>query len=149
VQLSFDHLPTALEAISGEWNALLDRAATRVPFLRHEALSVWWSTLGGGEWPGGRLWLGTARQADGGLAAVWPLFQPEGREDAGRLHFIGSHEISDYLDVIAPAEHNREACEALLEAVGPLAEVRGLDLYNLPEASPTLASMEALGPSHG
>ena len=65
MQLSFDHHPSALESLSGEWNALLDRSATPVPFLRHEVVSIWWSTLGGGEWPGGKLWLGTARDADG------------------------------------------------------------------------------------
>jgi hypothetical protein len=149
VQLSFDHHPSALEALSGEWNALLNRSATRVPFLRHEAASVWWSTLGGGEWPGGTLWLGTARDADGALAAISPLFLPEGPAAGGRLHLIGSFEISDYLDLIAPAERSAEACTALLQAVEPQLEVRGIDLYNLPEASPTLASMETLAPARG
>ena len=149
MQLTFDHDPSALEPLRGEWNALLDRSATPVPFLRHEAVTVWWSTLGGGEWPGGRLWLGTAREADGALAAIWPLFLPEGPAAGGRLHLIGSYEISDYLDLIAPAEHSAEACEALLQAIEPQSDVRGIDLYNLPEASPTLASMEAIAPARG
>jgi CelD/BcsL family acetyltransferase involved in cellulose biosynthesis len=149
VQLSFDHHPSALEALSGEWNALLDRSATRVPFLRHEAISVWWSTLGGGEWPGGELWLGTAREDTGSLAAIWPLFRPEVTGAGGRLHLIGSFEISDYLDLIAPAAHNAEACEALLQALESRPEVRGIDLYNLPETSPTLTSMGSLAANHG
>jgi CelD/BcsL family acetyltransferase involved in cellulose biosynthesis len=149
VQLSFDHHPAALEALSGEWNALLERSATPVPFLRHEAASVWWSTLGGGEWPGGELWLGTARDADGTLAAIWPLFRPDGPAAAGRLHLIGSYEISDYLDLIAPADRNAEACEALLLGLEARPDVRGIELYNLPEASPTLASVAALAPSRG
>jgi CelD/BcsL family acetyltransferase involved in cellulose biosynthesis len=149
VQLSFDHHPSALESLSDEWNALLDRSATPVPFLRQEVVSVWWSTLGGGEWPGGRLWLGTARDVDGTLAAIWPLFLPEGPAAGGRLHLIGSFEISDYLDLITPAERSAEACEALLQAIEPRAEVRGIELYNLPEASPTLASMEAIAPARG
>jgi len=51
--------------------------------------------------------------------------------------------------VIAPPGRNAEACEALLEAIEPRAEVRGIELYNLPEASPTLASMEAIAPARG
>ena len=149
MQLSFDHHPSALESLSGEWNALLDRSATPVPFLRHEVVSIWWSTLGGGEWPGGKLWLGAARDADGSLAAIWPLFLPEGPAAGSRLHLIGSFEISDYLDLIAPAERSAEACEALLQAIEPQAEVRGIELYNLPEASPTLASMEIIAPARG
>ena len=149
MQILFEHGLPALQALAEEWNSLLDRSVTRVPFLRHEAASVWWSTLGGGEWPGGRLWLGTARDAGGALTALWPLFQPEGPAAGGRLHFIVSFEISDYLDLIAPADRNAEACEALLQAVESEPEVRGLDLYNLPETSPTLASMETVAAARG
>ena len=149
MRLTFTHDPADLSGLANEWNALLARSATQVPFLRHEAVLVWWSTLGGGEWPAGRLWLGTGRDPGGALTAIWPLFLPEGPSADGRLHLIGSFEISDYLDAIAPAERNAEACEALLEALEPSAEVRGIELYNLPEASPTLASLEALGPSRG
>ena len=74
---------------------------------------------------------------------------PEGPGADGRLHLIGSFEISDYLDLIAPAERSHEVCEALLQAIESQAEVRGLELYNLPEASPTLASMESLAPGRG
>lgn len=149
MHLTFSHEASALPALAGEWNDLLDRSATRVPFLRHEAASVWWSTLGGGEWPGGRLWLGTAREADGRLAAICPLFMPEGPAAGGRLHLIGSFEISDYLDLIAPPERSAETCEALLRALESHGEIRGLELYNLPEASPTLASLESLAPGLG
>ncbi len=149
MQLTFTHNPSAFAGMASEWNALLDRSATPVPFLRHEVASVWWSTLGGGEWAGGKLWLGTARDTDGSLAAIWPLFMPEGPAAGGRLHLIGSFEISDYLDLIAPAERCAEACEALLQAIEPQADVRGIELYNLPEASPTLTSMEAAATARG
>jgi len=33
-----------------DWNNLLAQSITHVPFLRHEYLSVWWQTQGGGEW---------------------------------------------------------------------------------------------------
>jgi CelD/BcsL family acetyltransferase involved in cellulose biosynthesis len=149
MRLTFTHDPADLAGLASEWNALLARSATQVPFLRHEAASVWWSTLGGGEWPAGRLWLGTGRDARGALIAIWPLFRPEGPSADGRLHLIGSFEISDYLDAIVPAERSDEACTALLDALEAQGEVRGLDLYNLPEASPTLASVQAIAPGRG
>ena len=43
-----------------EWNALLSESITDVPFLRYEYLSAWWSTRGGGEWPGAELALVSA-----------------------------------------------------------------------------------------
>ena len=33
-----------------EWNALVEEGLSDVPFLRHEYLSSWWHTRGGGEW---------------------------------------------------------------------------------------------------
>ena len=149
MQLSFTHDPENFAALASEWNALLDRSATRVPFLRHEVQSLWWSTLGGGEWPGGSLWLGTARDPDGALAGVCPLFLPEGPAADGRLHLLGSFEISDYLDLIAPPERSAEMCAALLAAVEAEPSITGLDLYNLPEASPTLTSLESIAPTRG
>jgi CelD/BcsL family acetyltransferase involved in cellulose biosynthesis len=149
MHLSFTHDPAAFAALASEWNALLDRSATRVPFLRHEVQSLWWSTLGGGEWPGGTLWLGTGRDADEALVGVCPLFLPEGPAADGRLHLLGSFEISDYLDLIAPPERNSEMCAVLLEAVEAEPAVAGLDLYNLPEASPTLTSLESIAPRRG
>jgi CelD/BcsL family acetyltransferase involved in cellulose biosynthesis len=149
VQLSFDHDPAALEALSGEWNALLDRSATRVPFLRHEVQSLWWSTLGGGEWPSGKLWLGAARGDRGELLGLCPLFQPGGPKGDGRLHLIGSFEISDYLDLIVPPDLVRELSVLLLTALESKPSVAGLDLYNLPEASPTLTALETAAGERG
>lgn len=149
MQLSFDHHPSALEALAGEWNALLDRSATRVPFLRHEVQSLWWSTLGGGEWPSGELWLGVARDTRGELLGLCPLFRPGGPKANGRLHLIGSFEISDYLDLIAPPVLMRDLSVALLTALESEPSVAGLDLYNLPEASPTLTALESAARERG
>jgi hypothetical protein len=115
--------------LAGEWNALLDRAATRVPFLRYEVQSLWWSSLGGGEWPSGELWLGTARDEHGVLQGLCPLFQPGGPHPDGRLHLIGSFEISDYLDLIVPTQRSPIWPALLSHQAEP--SVTGLDLYNL------------------
>ena len=58
------------EHLKAEWNALLGESVSHVPFLRHEYLSAWWQTRGGGEWPPeAQLAVVTARQ-DGRLIAV-------------------------------------------------------------------------------
>mgnify|MGYP006900773855 CR=1 FL=1 len=45
-----------LDKLSHEWNELLSCcSASHVPFLRHEYISTWWKTLGGGEWANGDL----------------------------------------------------------------------------------------------
>ncbi len=149
MQLTFDHHPSALEALAGEWNALLDRSATRVPFLRHEVQSLWWSTLGGGEWSSGELWLGTARDERGALQGLCPLFLPGGPSADGHLHLIGSFEISDYLDLIVPVERSVELGPALLSAIEAEPSLAGLDLYNLPEESPTLTALETSASERG
>jgi hypothetical protein len=45
-----------------EWNALIERSITNVPFIRHEYLRTWWQTRGGGEWPQAELALVTAQR---------------------------------------------------------------------------------------
>jgi CelD/BcsL family acetyltransferase involved in cellulose biosynthesis len=77
------------------------------------------------------------------------LFQPGGPNADGRLHLIGSFEISDYLDLIVPPHLVRELSVLLLAALESEPSVAGLDLYNLPEASPTLTALEAAAGERG
>ena len=49
--MDFHCYTTFPEELESEWNALLEESVTHVPFLRHEYLSAWWQTHGGGEWP--------------------------------------------------------------------------------------------------
>src|SRR3989304_2930068 len=60
-----------------EWNDLLARSTSDVPFLRHEYLAAWWSSLGGGEWPRGELCLVAGRDENGRLAGLAPPFRTE------------------------------------------------------------------------
>lgn len=139
----FVHDDENLAALADSWNALLKRSITDVPFLRHEYLRVWWSTLGGGEWPGGELWVGVSRNALGELDGLAPLFFTRTRDDRPGLMLLGSIEISDYLDLIAAPVDVPRLCEVVLEALttsGPPGwEV--IDLYNVPESSPTLPAL--------
>jgi CelD/BcsL family acetyltransferase involved in cellulose biosynthesis len=144
MEIEFVHTAEGFEDLRAEWNNLLETAVTNTPFQRHEYLSVWWSTRGGGEWDSGELWIATGRDEAGDLQAIAPLFQTSDRERGGSLRLIGSIEISDYLDVVAGREHLQEFVEALftkLDREGPEGW-QSFDLSNLPEGSPTIEVME-------
>ena len=139
-----------LESIETEWNILLQKSASRVPFLRHEYLTTWWKTLGGGEWDHGDLNIIAAYTDDssdlelGSLIGIAPFFLTTNLDGRKALMFLGSIEISDYLDVIAPSEAIPPFVDALLMYLdGPEApswEV--LDLYNFKENSETLPALD-------
>jgi CelD/BcsL family acetyltransferase involved in cellulose biosynthesis len=132
-----------LNSLAQEWNHLLTSSASAVPFLRHEYLTTWWQTLGGGEWKRAELYVVTARQDDGALAGIAPLFFTENRVGIPSLMLLGSAEISDYLDVIARVTDLPVFLEALLaHLAGPNAPAwQLLDWYNILDSSPTLPAM--------
>jgi CelD/BcsL family acetyltransferase involved in cellulose biosynthesis len=126
-----------------EWNALLSGSSAAYPFLRHEFLRAWWEHLGGGEWPSGELCI--AFWKDGGaLNGIAPLFRSS-RNGVPRLLLIGSAEISDYLDLMAPPDRLADFCSNLFDALAslPPAEFGVLDLFNLQTSSPTIPILEA------
>jgi CelD/BcsL family acetyltransferase involved in cellulose biosynthesis len=135
--------PDVFERLHDEWNALLERAVTRVPFLRAEYQQAWWAQRGGGEWPEAELVVVSARGDDGALLGVAPLFQARNRQGRPALLLVGSIEISDYLDFVVAREQVEEFCTGLLDRLAggavPVWEV--LDLYNVPAPSPTRAAL--------
>ncbi len=151
MNLTFIHDNPEFDSLAGEWNDLLSRSVSDVPFLRHEYQQAWWSTLGGGEWERGDLWVGMGRDEAGRLLGIAPLFRARTRDGHDGLMFLGSIEISDYLDLIVVPEAAGEFCRALLGAME--AEGAGgpavLDLYNIPEASPTADALEAAARQRG
>jgi CelD/BcsL family acetyltransferase involved in cellulose biosynthesis len=135
----------AFNNLASEWNQLLSDSASHVPFLRHEYLTTWWQTLGGGEWDHGELFIVTGRREDGQLAGIAPLFFTHNREGEPALMLLGSIEISDYLDVIARPEDLPVFLENLLAFLDGLQAPnwKVLDWYNLLESSPTLPALQA------
>jgi CelD/BcsL family acetyltransferase involved in cellulose biosynthesis len=132
--------------LAEEWNALLKCCnASHVPFLRHEYLITWWDTLGGGEWPHGELNIITARGSNGHLVGIAPLFYTQNLDGNPAYMLIGSIEISDYLDLIVGVQDMDSFVSCLLEhlAKDSRHDWGVLDLYNLPEDSPTLPALEA------
>ena len=88
-------------------------------------------------------------EAGGALAGAAPLFRTSAHPRT--LLFIGTAEIADYLDVIAPVPAMEEFARALLEALprdGP-APIETLDLWNVLETSPTGQAFSTAGGSSG
>jgi len=137
------------EIPSSTWNSLVSESATDAPFLRHEYLSSWWQTLGGGEWRQAELILISASE-NGQLVGIAPLFLAE-HDGQQVLLLLGSIEISDYLDLIVrPADLTRFLAELLNFLASSLPDSwRGFDWYNLPDSSPTLAALQAESESRG
>jgi CelD/BcsL family acetyltransferase involved in cellulose biosynthesis len=130
--------------LADEWNGLLSCcSASHVPFLRHEYLTAWWQELGGGEWKQGELFVVTARQ-DGGLVSAAPLFFTHNVDGRQALMFIGSIEISDYLDLLTRPDLLHAFTEALLTLLSDTSAPawQALDLYNIPLDSPSLSALE-------
>jgi len=127
--------------LAEEWNALLQDSITNVPFLRYEYLATWWQTRGGGEWPQASLALVTAHENQR-LVGVAPLFFAHHQERPALL-FLGSIEISDYLDFIVRPELLSPFLDTLLDFLNQplLPPWAALDLYNLIETSPTLEAL--------
>ena len=145
------------EIPASAWNVLAEAGITDTPFARHEYLSQWWKTLGGGEWGQAELVLVSAAE-HGKLIGIAPLFKAE-HEGRPALLLVGSIEITDYLDLIVRAEDLPRFLSGLIDFLAqdkpfdfaqdkPLAGLP-LDWYNLPDSSPTLAALKAESEKRG
>ncbi len=137
------------EIDASSWNALAEAGISNTPFARHEYLSQWWSTLGGGEWSDAELILISASEA-GQLKGIAPLFR--GRHDGREaLLLVGSIEVSDYLDVIVRPADLRQFLSLLFDFIqaSPRWQNLPLDWYNLPDTSPTLPALQAEAAKRG
>ena len=137
------------EINSQEWNDLLKNSVSDTPFLRHEYQRAWWEHRGGGEWEKAELVLVSGRE-DEKLIGIAPLFISE-YDGQSALLLIGSIEISDYLDLIVRMDDHPRFITGLLDFLAShLADNwSGLDWYNLPDSSPTLAALKAESAGRG
>ena len=132
---------SGLDDLKSIWNSLLTQNASHVPFLRHEYLSSWWEMKGGGEWQEGELFILVWRDSGKEIRGIAPFFLV-----GDRVLFLGSHEISDYLDFIAPSNLLPSFLDQVFEFLSnEFTDWKTLDLYNLPEPSPTIPLIHELG----
>jgi len=120
----------AFDALAAEWNVLLHASQADTPFLTHEWQTAHWRSLGEGELKIVEVRDGNALTGLGALYSV-PI---EGRRS---LRFVGGVDPSDYLDFILCRGREAETGPAILDALAADPGWDWLDLYNVPEASPT------------
>ncbi|MBI3162413.1 MAG: GNAT family N-acetyltransferase [Chloroflexi bacterium] len=132
-----------------EWNDLLKDSVSDTPFLRYEYQHAWWEHRGGGEWKNAQLVLVSARD-DEKLIGIAPLFISE-YDGQSALLLIGSIEISDYLDVIVRADDHARFVSGLLDFLASNIPDNwsAVDWYNLPDSSPTLATLNIESANRG
>lgn len=137
------------EKLAPAWNDLLAESIANLPFLRHEYLLAWWDSLGGGEWETGELAIITAHR-DEELVGIAPLFLST-HEDVSSLLFLGSIEISDFLDFIVHENDLADFLKGLLDFLDSHATLSwsALDLQNLVEESPSLNLLQTESTSRG
>lgn len=151
MQIDIIRTSQEMNSLQEEWNTLVKKSASDVPFLRHEYLSTWWQTLGGGEWATADLYIVAGRLPDGSLAGIAPLFFSRNRSGAPALLLLGCIEISDYLDIIVPTQHISTFVDDLFNHLsGPQAPAWSvLDWYNFIDSSPTLPALQAAASRQG
>ncbi len=152
MQIELYRDPAVFAQLAPEWNALLERGVTRVPFLRAEYQAAWWAGRGGGEWPEeAELLVAVGRGAEGEVLGIAPLFQAPNRDARPALLLVGGVEISDYLDFIVARPEAEAFCQSLLErlAAPDVAPWEVLDLYNIPANSPTRTALARAATARG
>jgi CelD/BcsL family acetyltransferase involved in cellulose biosynthesis len=117
----------ALSALLPEWSELWDRAAAATPFQSPAWLVPWLRCFGG------RDWVIAVMRRDGRLVGMLPLFLVD--DAHGRRLLPMGAGISDYLDGVFDSGVGRGEATFLIAA---LEEWQGLDLPQLPRASPLL-----------
>jgi CelD/BcsL family acetyltransferase involved in cellulose biosynthesis len=121
------------------WQGLLARAAFPSPFMSWAWQSTWLAAFGGGR----RLRLLRVGNAAGELAGLLPLAE----DGDGVSRLLGGLDVSDYLDLIAPAGLEEDVWAALLQSRATAPET--WDLHAIRAASPSRTLLPTLAPAYG
>lgn len=111
----------AFRDLQEEWNHLLDRAARKSAFLRHEFMYAWWEVYGSKQ-RGASPFILIARDRERRLVGLLPLYREKSRWPIiglRTLRFLGStHEAPEYLDlIVADNAQTPQIIEAVLHGL--------------------------------
>ena len=137
--------------LKSEWDALLERSVTKVPFLLWDYQFAWWQKRGGAEWPAdSQLAIITARE-DSQLTGIARFFIAEKEGEPPALRFIGQVEVSDYLDFIVPPDSLQPFLTGLLTylTAEPSLSALPLRLDNFIDTSLSLPALQAAAAQTG
>jgi CelD/BcsL family acetyltransferase involved in cellulose biosynthesis len=134
-------------ALKPEWNALLARSYSQVPFLTWEWQSTWWQHLAEGK----LLLLGFRAPGEGRLVGVAPLFAVQGKEGQRVLNVVGCRDVSDYLDLLVEEGQEMAVYTALLDFLASerAPDWHAIDLCNLPQTSPATERLRDMAAERG
>jgi CelD/BcsL family acetyltransferase involved in cellulose biosynthesis len=119
------------DALQPEWNHLLPTSSTNQIFLTYQWQRTWWNAYQPGE-----LFIVAGRDDAGTLIGIAPWFIEAGTRT---MRGIGCVDVTDYLDVIAPAEHREAFFGEVVNLLAAKADqFSTLDLCNIPQESETL-----------
>jgi CelD/BcsL family acetyltransferase involved in cellulose biosynthesis len=142
----------SLEELKDAWNELLFSSEQNCIFLTHEWISSWWKCFS----EDNSLEILIFKDEKGNLAGIAPFMTKGGLDKSSPynkgkiLRFIGSHEVSDYCDVISLKERREEFYENLLNHLkANYPDVEKIELMNLKATSPTLSLLPRLAAEHG
>lgn len=134
MKVDFFHTPNVFEQLASEWNALVSRSSAKTVFATWEWNTHWWHAYHPGE-----LWVITFRDEQQRLVGIAPWFIETHPERGRQVHFIGCEDVTDYLDLIVDAAAQDAVLACLAETLQSCRDhYDGLDLCNIPNASPTL-----------
>jgi len=141
--MQFQTITSFSDIDAQEWDRLLTASTIASPFLLYGYQSAWWSFLGGGEWENAALNIVAARE-DGELVGIAPLFTTNDNEGE-EVHFVGSLEISDYLDFIVSADRADAFIRGVLDHIHTgSGHAPKFVLCNIADNSPTIAVLNEL-----
>ncbi len=128
----------ALDALRGEWDALLERSPSATLYQTWEWNEAWWRCHGRGK----RLHLITVRDEGAALVGIAPLYVSlHLGTPMRRLAFVGTG-AADYLDIVAAEGLEVQVCAAVLERI---AASRCFDMADLQQLRPGSALRTAAG----
>jgi len=141
----FSHLTEFSPELKTEWDVLLARGISHVPFLRFEYLQIWWSTRGGGEWPQDSTLVIITAHEENQIIGIAPCFIAE-RSGRKTLMLVGSVEISDYLDFLVRPQHSGTFAKGLIDYIkndlAPKYGIQQVEFDNIPDNSPTMKALK-------
>jgi CelD/BcsL family acetyltransferase involved in cellulose biosynthesis len=144
MQLEVYREASGFDALAKEWNALLHRSATDTIFLSHEWQRTWWQFFAGDK----ELLLLAAREKEE-LIGIAPFYVKPSPDEKRIIQLIGGTDISDYLDILAPAKDRERVYAAIFDFLTTrFSRWDELDLHCVPETSP-LEPLRRAAAQHG
>ncbi len=129
--------------LAHEWDQLAGQGITNTPFQRSAYQRAWWAHLCP---PNSELITVATRNSSGELLGIG-CFYIQG----DKICFNGSMEETDYLDLIVRDDHVEQVWQATIRCLQDYQPDRRhvLDLYNIPEASPSRSILRAIAEEQG